>query len=396
MTAAAALEAQIAEIQAALMERCDGLGTRIADTIWRDVKGLADSSRISRDEVRTTCRTNLRLLIENLDAPDVFDTGVAASSGTDRAVAGTPLPAVMEGYRIGSRLVWEEIIDLAATRPHIGREALIRATARIWMAQDVYTHAMVNAYRDEMTRQVLTRETQRVALIEALLEGRVVEEAGLWEIATILRLPVRGPYVVVAAECPAIGKSALPGIGAKLSSLDIASAWRLLPDIEIGLVHVLSDTKFDALTQTLTRLAATRIGISSRFDDLSRTPEAVTYARVALSTERANDNLVAVFEADPLAIAAVSAPDVMKEISASILAGFADLDDESRDQLFTTFRVWLTTGGSTNAAAAQLYCHPNTIRHRLHRIEERTGRSTTHPRELAELCLAFEIDRRTT
>ncbi|WP_420891377.1 helix-turn-helix domain-containing protein [Mycobacterium riyadhense] len=48
--------------------------------------------------------------------------------------------------------------------------------------------------------------------------------------------------------------------------------------------------------------------------------------------------------------------------------------------------------GAINAAAEQLYCHPNTIRHRLHRIEERTGRSTAHPRELAELCLAFEID----
>jgi len=31
------------------------------------------------------------------------------------------------------------------------------------------------------------------------------------------------------------------------------------------------------------------------------------------------------------------------------------------------------------------------VRYRLHRIEERTGRSLSVPRELAELCLAFEI-----
>jgi len=43
-------------------------------------------------------------------------------------------------------------------------------------------------------------------------------------------------------------------------------------------------------------------------------------------------------------------------------------------------------------AAAALFCHPNTVRHRLRRIEEHTGRSISAPLDLAELCLAFEID----
>jgi len=47
-----------------------------------------------------------------------------------------------------------------------------------------------------------------------------------------------------------------------------------------------------------------------------------------------------------------------------------------------------------NATAERLYCHPNTVRHRLRRIEDRTGKSIGRPRELAELCLAFEIDLR--
>jgi DNA-binding PucR family transcriptional regulator len=40
-----------------------------------------------------------------------------------------------------------------------------------------------------------------------------------------------------------------------------------------------------------------------------------------------------------------------------------------------------------------LFCHPNTVRYRLHRIVERTGRSLSRPRDLAELCLAFEVHR---
>jgi DNA-binding PucR family transcriptional regulator len=34
------------------------------------------------------------------------------------------------------------------------------------------------------------------------------------------------------------------------------------------------------------------------------------------------------------------------------------------------------------------------VRHRLRRIEKRTDRSLSRPRDLAELCLAFEVYRR--
>src|SRR6185312_1323624 len=274
------LEAQIAEIRTALVDRCERLGAVVADAVWHHVDFYAASGRISHDELTASCVDNLRFMFQGLDAPTAFDTAVATRTGTARAVAGVPLPAVMEAYRIGCRLVWEQIVDEAMARPHIGSEALIRATARIWLAQDVFTHAMANAYREEATRKLLAQDSERAALVEALLEGRVVEQANLWEIAAMLRLPARGPYVVVAAECPSIGKSALAGMEAKLTSLDIASAWRLLPDVQLGLVHVRGEATFDALKQTLARAAATRVGISAPFDDLGHTPDAVTYARI--------------------------------------------------------------------------------------------------------------------
>ncbi|MFY9764116.1 MAG: helix-turn-helix domain-containing protein [Mycobacterium sp.] len=47
-----------------------------------------------------------------------------------------------------------------------------------------------------------------------------------------------------------------------------------------------------------------------------------------------------------------------------------------------------------SATAEALVCHPNTVRYRLRRIEKRTGRSLSRPRDVAELCLAFEVHRR--
>jgi DNA-binding PucR family transcriptional regulator len=100
---------------------------------------------------------------------------------------------------------------------------------------------------------------------------------------------------------------------------------------------------------------------------------------------------VTVFDDSVLAVAAVSAPEVTKKVAAVILGQFDDLGSEEKDVLFDTLRAWRANKGSADNAAAQLHVHPNTVRHRLHRIEARTGRSLAVPDQLAELCLACEI-----
>jgi DNA-binding PucR family transcriptional regulator len=46
-----------------------------------------------------------------------------------------------------------------------------------------------------------------------------------------------------------------------------------------------------------------------------------------------------------------------------------------------------------SAAAAQLHMHRNTIRNRLRRLEDLTGRSLANPLDLAELHIALECAR---
>jgi DNA-binding PucR family transcriptional regulator len=103
---------------------------------------------------------------------------------------------------------------------------------------------------------------------------------------------------------------------------------------------------------------------------------------------------VAVFDGSILATAAVSAPEAMIKTVRAALDGFGDLHHEDRQTLFETFRVWQDNDASVRGAAEVLTCHPNTVRHRLRRIEQHTGRSLQRPRDVAELCLAFEVHRR--
>jgi DNA-binding PucR family transcriptional regulator len=76
------------------------------------------------------------------------------------------------------------------------------------------------------------------------------------------------------------------------------------------------------------------------------------------------------------------------------LDAFGDLPDDEREMLFETFRVWQDTDALARGAAQILICHPNTVRHRLRRIEKHTGRSLSRPRDVAELRLAFEVHHR--
>jgi DNA-binding PucR family transcriptional regulator len=81
----------------------------------------------------------------------------------------------------------------------------------------------------------------------------------------------------------------------------------------------------------------------------------------------------------------------MVKSAAAALDGFNDLPDEEREILFETFRAWLDNDSSVRASADVLFVHPNTVRKRLHRIERRTGRSLSRPRDVIELTLALEV-----
>jgi DNA-binding PucR family transcriptional regulator len=102
-----------------------------------------------------------------------------------------------------------------------------------------------------------------------------------------------------------------------------------------------------------------------------------------------------VFGQAPLAVLAASAPDVMAQVAEAVLGSLNRLPDDERAVLVGTLRTWLACGGSAEAAAKALYCHPNTVRYRLNRVTEHTGRSVTNPQDIAELSIALQADQLT-
>jgi len=265
--------------------------------------------------------------------------------------------------------------------------------ARINGFAELIATAMTARNHDQQERRLLDAASLRPALMDSLLQGQIFDDWSVWETANHLRLPSHGPFTVIAADVPAIGTVALPDIELKLRSLDVYSAWRMLPDVQVGIIHVKSEQQFDKVLALLLRTTTNRVGVSARFDDLRDTPQAFHVAKVMLRGPSDNGSRVAMFDGSILATAAVSAPSVMLKSVGNIFRGFDDLGDEERELLFETFRVWQASDASLSVTAEALVCHPNTVRYRLQRIEKRTGLSLSRPRDVAELCLAFEVRR---
>ncbi|WAJ43834.1 hypothetical protein OK015_22055 [Mycobacterium sp. Aquia_216] len=247
---------QVSLIGAELIRQTEQLGAAVASAIRDEIDFYRDTETVSQQQLVESCTDNVRFIFSGLAGPQTFDTTPAALTGESRAQSRVPLHVVMSAYRIGSHFIWQALLDIVEAHGDITQQALLTVTERIWEAQDVYTEAMTSGYRRRATQQAVADEAERAALTEALFSGTVSASHSPWEIADLLGLPTRGPYVVVAARTPELGKHALPGIVDILRSTDIYSAWRLLPELQIGIVHLPSDAARVNLLATLRRMSS--------------------------------------------------------------------------------------------------------------------------------------------
>ena len=382
------VDAEIAKLAGLMLARTDELTGLVLNRVAEEFPlyiGMIDP-----DALHITIKDHIHFAFEPITRYMPPDARPAATSGRDRAMEGIPLTVIMDGYRIAFGVLWSE---LASTADSVGlsTRAALRAASEVMETLDAFTRESSAAYKEEIRYQARREEQQRAALVQALLEGRL-DDTNVWEAAELLRLPTIGPYVVIAARVPNAGEYGLPHIERELGGMGIDSAWRLMHDVEVGVAHLpRQEDQFDKMVTALAAQGSGRVGVSPPYDHLLSTSQAMRLARIAMRGAQERRTVV-VFGRDPLSAAAASAPDIMPRVADSVLGGLDGLADEDRTLLLDTFGAWLDSDGSAAETAKRLFVHPNTVRYRLRRLEERTGRSLSNPRAVAELSLAYEID----
>ncbi|MFE6689396.1 PucR family transcriptional regulator [Streptomyces sp. NPDC057743] len=385
---------EIAPVAASLLTRSEELGARIARRIRAQVPYYRRDEHVSFEELTASCRRNCELVLRQLVDGHSDDMASAQDTGRERARRGTPLAELLHAYRVGSEVLWSAIADEARAAEGLTTETIMSLAA--WWVNGGLAASASDAYREEVSELLLQRERERSAMVEALFTGLLTDRTTLWEAADVLGLPTGGPYLVVAAEVPGPGREALPGIESRLLGEQLRSAWRLLPDLHVGVVAVPHPDADEAVLRVLTRSLATRGGISPAYRDLRETPRALRLARLALTGARARPTgSIARFDSSPAALLVAAAPDEAARIARAALEGVLRLPADERDRLLETLECWFAAAGSTAAAARLLFCHRNTVRYRLNRLEELTERSLRDPRAVADLAVALHALRLT-
>lgn len=371
-------------VAATLLARLDPLAAELTARIRAEIGFYVVSDDVPDASLAESVRDNLRLILHALIAGDPPDLAAAHATGRERAVQSAPLPEVLAAFRIGFGGLWAAIAAEARATGAIDDAALVDMVAGVWQLAGDVADAMTAAYRDAVAEMMLRDEHRRSVLVEALLSGEI-DQQSLWETAHALRLPVEGRFVVVAAATPEPGGEALPGIASRLAASDIRSAWRLQPHQQVGVLALPAPATVDGVL-TVLRRANARAGVSPVYRTLRETPQALQFARLAL--RGLGDGEVAQFADTPLAVLMAAAPAEAGQVAARVLGPVLALADRAR--LLDTLECWFDAGGSAAEAAQRLFCHPNTVRYRLRRVEELTGRKLTDPRAVAELSAALQ------
>ena len=379
---------EVARLAEVLRGRLDALVDELTALIGQEIDIYGAGGMVDSSELRRSVQHNFTYMLGQLATAEPADLTAPRHTGRRRAEASAPLPEILRAYRLGFAFLWEALLAEARRSGEAATRALVDTAAIVWSLADDYSQALTESYREAVAEAMQAADRHRSAVVQALVTGEVSAEATVWEIAKVLGMPFEGTFLVVVAESAAIGGEPLAGVESRLRAFDATSAWRLQPDFEVGVISC-GRTNPDKILDVLGVAAPGRVGVSPPYPTLDKTTHAMRLAQVAMESLPAGQPAVRQFEDTPLGSLVAADPDAARLLVERVLGRLITLPDEERTTLLSTVEAWLDARGSAAEAGRVLYCHPNTVRYRLHRIEEHTGRSLDDPRAVAELTTAL-------
>jgi purine catabolism regulator len=252
----------------------------------------------------------------------------------------------------------------------------------------------------ELMRERIVTETERRLAGDVLAEalgGRLssdellgrLEPFGLSERAAALVFEIEDPSGAEAALEAALAEAGRPALVATTSA-----AGR---DLLCALVDVGDEDPVDLARSARETLAADRDSVraaASRVASVSAARRSFHEARCALeATSLGNGDSPDVASHRDLGaftlLLALQDDDALRAYSDNLLSPIERTDGEYGDELLRSLEAYIEQNGQWERAARELYCHRHTLRYRIRRIEELTGRDLTRASDRIELWLAL-------
>jgi PucR-like helix-turn-helix protein/diguanylate cyclase with GGDEF domain len=383
-TAPGGVVERLTELVPALLAQLEDMTDRMVEILVETEPAYRDAMAAGDPKLRTTLRRNLEVGIRGLlpDVPAAYHASHAEGAravGRLRAAQGIPLEAVLRAYRLGGQITWEALVALSRQNERHDDGLLLEVAGSLWRTNDRGCSAAAEGYRAEERRRSGLDAAERQRLVDGLLDGRGGDPAFVRTASELLAVPLAGRLVVVVAPTPEDGRDPLPDPAPALLKRGTRSAWATRSQAQVGVV-ALGARRLPELLGWLGMLTTGPVGVSAVVEGAAAVAGAYRLAENAARTLPAHAARVVTID-DRLPEALLSnSPEIAERLVGQTLGRLLELPEDEREVLLETLSAFLDADGSPTRAADLLYCHRNTVMHRLRRIESVTGRKLTDPR----------------
>jgi len=383
-------------------ERVPVLTERLVRTIQEQNPGYTEVQVVPLADLRQSCHDNIERVLQLLaravelsGVDEVFEEeylDAARATGRRRAEQGLPLDDVLRSFRVGGRLIWEDLMAEAHGDGGLDAQGVREVGTWLWEVVDATSAQVAASYHAAERNLVREDEQRRAALWEGLLHGRAQDPAFALEAARILGLPVKGRYAVVAmAQLEGAGNVAAH-LAQRLQLRAVGSSWQRRGD-ELLAILSLGAAPVGVPLEVLRGWSRGTAGVSVAVDTLADLETAHRQAALALRTVPAERSAVAAFDECLPDALLLRSPDIAERLAASWLGPVLALPRAERAALLGTLETWVATAGSTTRTAEVVHCHRNTVINRLRRVGELVGRALVDQPPPLELALALRAHR---
>jgi hypothetical protein len=320
-----------------------------------------------------------------------------------RARRGVPLADFLQAFRIGHRVIWEAILDLADKDEEARASALVAAGLVMEFIDEASTHA-AQAYLE--AQQLLLAEGDRVRrdLLEDLLAGREPPPGPRLTAARAAGLDTGGRCMLIAAV-PVTSPDDEFAMRSAASALARAAGGVLRPltvvrQDEIVIVRSLGDQQDPSkltppIQQAQYELTVTGVGLavgmSTAFETTSDLPDAYREACTAIESLGPGGGVMALADLSAFDYLTLRGDATARRLVAPAIRRFVEDDAASGSALTATLLAYAEANLNAKVAAERLFIHVNTAHHRLSRIEEKTGCDLRDLADVQELLIAVKL-----
>ncbi|MCQ8186696.1 PucR family transcriptional regulator [Streptomyces rugosispiralis] len=308
-----------------------------------------------------------------------------------RAAQGINREAVLRAYRVGARVLCEEIVSTLAADSAVGERDIGAAAAWVLEFADLVCVAAAAAYSDEVARMARAPERyHRSQLLDAVLAGTWTERHRQTDTFAV-------PHCVAVAQIRATATFAdLESIGRAMVSKAGASSWTVRHRTVVATLEIPDGTSRDHLIRRLRPLVTGQVlgfGLGYTAEGAAQTrhshAEALDALRIGMDTAPQH-GAQPVYDYNALAplIAMLAEPDRARRFVSAALEPLSPMMD--RDWVLPTIDAYLSRWGRLKEVASALGVHQNTVKYRVGELRPFVDLTTGGDRA-AMLLLAVRV-----